>query len=100
MQAEALLKQGEAQFRQLADTMPQLVWTADPNGQVDYYNRRHKAYDGIAHMPDGTQQWHPVLHQDDETPTRNAWMHAVRTGEIYTTSSTGLDSPTAATIGT
>jgi PAS domain S-box-containing protein len=83
MRAEASLQQSEAQFRQLADAMPQLVWTANPDGQIDYYNRRHEEYDGIERLPDGTYQWHPVLHHDDEKPTQKAWEEAVRTGETY-----------------
>lgn len=83
MQTQAALQQSEAQFRQLADAMPQLVWTANPDGKVDYYNLRHKEYGGMERMSGGTCHWHPVLHQDDETPTLNAWKHAVRTGETY-----------------
>jgi PAS domain S-box-containing protein len=83
MRVEASLKQSEAQFRQLADAMPQLVWTANPDGHVDYYNRRHEEYDGIERLPDGTYQWHPVLHQEDEKPTQKAWEEAVRNGETY-----------------
>ena len=30
----------EHQYQQLADTMPQIVWSARPDGYLDYYNRR------------------------------------------------------------
>ncbi|MFO7714160.1 PAS domain S-box protein [Desulfosarcina sp.] len=83
IRVEAYLQQSEAQFRQLADAMPQLVWTANPDGQVDYYNQRHEEYDGIEWMPDGAYQWAPVLHHEDEKPTQKAWEEAVRNGETY-----------------
>jgi len=73
----------EARFRQLADAMPQLVWTANPDGRVDYYNIRHKEYQGVERMSDGTFRWNPVLHKEDEARTTAAWEHAWRTGEIY-----------------
>ena len=34
------LRESERRFRQLADAMPQIVWTAGPDGQIDYLNRR------------------------------------------------------------
>ena len=33
-------RHSEEWFRHLADAMPQLVWTAEPDGTVDYYNQR------------------------------------------------------------
>ncbi|MGH9626798.1 MAG: ABC transporter substrate binding protein, partial [Bryobacteraceae bacterium] len=38
--AEEALRESEHRFRQLADSMPQIVWTARPDGYLDYYNRR------------------------------------------------------------
>ncbi len=83
MQAEAAVKQREAQFRQLADALPQLVWMAGADGQVDYYNRRREEYHGIERMRDGTFQWQPVLHPDDEAATLAAWQRALQEGETY-----------------
>jgi PAS domain S-box-containing protein len=39
-------QQGEAQFRELFEVMPQLGWTARPDGTIDFYNRRWYAYTG------------------------------------------------------
>jgi PAS domain S-box-containing protein len=80
---EEALRESEQRFRELADSMPQLVWTADPDGHVDYYNVRHRELRGIERLADGTYQWDPVLHAEDEAPTVEAWRRACRTGEIY-----------------
>ena len=50
---EQVLKQqeaeaGEARFRQIADAMPQMVWSALPDGYHDYYNRRHYEFAGVS----------------------------------------------------
>ena len=37
----------EARYRQLADAMPQIVWTAKPDGTVDYRNRRWYELTGV-----------------------------------------------------
>ena len=39
-QTELALRSSEEQFRQLADAMPQIVWTARADGTVDYFNER------------------------------------------------------------
>ena len=37
---EVALRASEGRFRELADAMPQVVWTARPDGYIDYYNQR------------------------------------------------------------
>ncbi len=70
-------------FRELANAMPQLVWTARPDGTVDYYNDRVCEFEGIRQDADGNWIWEPVLHPDDVQRTLAAWEHAVRTGTPY-----------------
>jgi PAS domain S-box-containing protein len=70
-------------YRVLAETMPQLVWTADAQGQVDYYNQRATEFDGIVATPDGRWKWEPVVHHDDLQNTIAAWTHALQTGATY-----------------
>ena len=81
-QAEAALRESEARFRHLADAMPQLVWTAEPDGTVDYFNRRHETLSGARRGDDGTWTWSPVIHPDDLQATLAAWDHAVRPARI------------------
>jgi PAS domain S-box-containing protein len=81
--AEEALRANEFPFRNLADAMPQLVWTARPDGTVDYYNQRYHEYDGIGPDIYGTWMWAPVLHTDDILPTVAAWHNAVETGTVY-----------------
>jgi PAS domain-containing protein len=44
---EDALLASEAWFRQLTDSMPQIVWTASADGYVDYYNERWYAFSGL-----------------------------------------------------
>jgi PAS domain S-box-containing protein len=77
------IQASETRFRQLADSMPQLVWMARADGTVEYYNYRVREYEGIARNEDGSWQWSPVVHPDDAQGTVDAWQHAVTTGETY-----------------
>jgi PAS domain S-box-containing protein len=81
-EAEDALRKSEQRFHSLADSMPQLVWTALPDGTVDYYNQRYQEYREIR-QNQGEWDWAPVLHPDDLQPTVEAWRHSVATGEIY-----------------
>gem|GEM_PF-865443 len=81
--AEEALRDSEARFRQLANAMPQLVWTAQPDGRVDYYNERYQEYEGIRRDENDSYHWGPVLHEDDLGPTLEAWKQALATGKEY-----------------
>ena len=80
---ERRLRNSEERFRQLADAMPQLVWTATPDGTVDYYNVRYKELSGIEPVAENAWRWAPVLHPEDEAATVEAWSRAVATGRPY-----------------
>lgn len=82
-QAEDARVKSETHFRNLANSMPQIVWTANPDGKVDYYNQRVHEFSGFLQKPDGTWEWEPVLHPEDQQRTTEAWLHAIKTGEIY-----------------
>ncbi len=81
--AEAASMISEAHYRQLAESMPQLVWTANGHGVVDYYNHRIEKYVGASKGLDGQWQWQPMLHLDDITRTLDAWQHATAKGGEY-----------------
>lgn len=82
IEAERALRESEIRFRSLANAMPQLVWSARPDGTVDYYNERVDLYDGIRGDGSGWE-WAPALHPDDHGRTSEAWRHAVASGEVY-----------------
>ena len=80
---EAALRDSEARFRNLADAMPQLVWTASPDGRVDYYNARRAHYGGIEQEADLHWSWAPLVHPEDRAATRQTWARSSATGEPY-----------------
>ncbi|MBV9615505.1 MAG: PAS domain-containing sensor histidine kinase [Ktedonobacteraceae bacterium] len=77
------LVQSERNFRQLADAMPQIVWTARPDGWLDYYNQKWFDYTGMTFSQTQGWGWASVLHPDDLQQCLEAWMHSVKTGENY-----------------
>jgi PAS domain S-box-containing protein len=74
----------EDRFRLLADSMPQLVWTADDDGVVDYYNARFREYGGLTQRADGSYDWALIVHPEDLDATVSAWAAAVKEAAPYT----------------
>jgi PAS domain S-box-containing protein len=75
-QAQQALRESEKRFRQLADAMPQLVWTATSDGRVDYFNQRLKEFNSIG-------QRAPVIHPKDLPRTMKVWQRGIKSGRDY-----------------
>ena len=84
LREQMTLKESEARFRKLADAMPQIVWTATPDGQVEYFNRRTYELIGIQEGATGGEMWR-VVHPDDRPACLDAWNNAVKSGRPYET---------------
>lgn len=82
-QADTDLQASEERYRTLADSMPQIVWTANTDGNIDYYNRRWFDYTGMNLEQTAGLGWQPVLHPDDLENFLKSWTKAVETGESY-----------------
>jgi len=77
---EKALRESEKQFRELADAMPQIVWTARPDGYIDYYNRQWYEFTGFGERY-GDESWIPILHPDDVLRCIDRYYHSIKTGE-------------------
>ncbi len=73
----------EHRYRALADSMPLIVWTAQPDGALDYYNKSWFDYTGMTLEQTQGWGWQPVLHPDDLELCLNRWSEAVTTGKPY-----------------
>ena len=67
----------------LADSIPSIVWTSDPDGKLDYINHRwYERNPNRTDLPLGNS-WLANLHQDDLERVRKAWKEAIDTGNPY-----------------
>ena len=82
-QAEAALRESEARFRTLADTMPQMVWATQPDGFHDYYNARWYEFTGVPEGSTDGEAWNGMFHPDDQERAWARWRHSLATGESY-----------------
>lgn len=80
---EARLRESEARFRQLANAMPQLVWSARADGVVDYINQRFHEIPDITLNEQGQWQLLEAVHPEDRERVLDLWNAVVQTGETY-----------------
>jgi PAS domain S-box-containing protein len=81
--AEAALVESEARFRTLANTVPDIVWTAAPDGTITYVNDRWFHFCGLT-PGENTRDWpQPELHPDDRKRCIGHWKQALREESRY-----------------
>jgi two-component system cell cycle sensor histidine kinase/response regulator CckA len=82
--ARAEAEASERRYRSLAEAIPQIVWTARPDGHVDYHNRRWFEYTGLTEQEStGKDPWRAIIHPDDGQGHREQWAESVRTGNVF-----------------
>ena len=61
----AALRESEARFRHLADNAPALVWTTEPDGRRNYFNRPWLEFTGRDFETELRMEWSDGVHPDD-----------------------------------
>jgi PAS domain S-box-containing protein len=79
--AEEALRRSEDHFRSLVDATPALIYTARPDGFVDFLNRGWLNYLGLPLEQVCGWQWTKIFHPDDVQGCLNTWGAAIRTGQ-------------------
>lgn len=67
----------------LAEELPQLVWTADPDGVKTFCSRNYLEYTGAGTVSDINSSWRSFIHPDDRVEVTRRWFHSRDTGEPY-----------------
>ena len=84
-QVAELEARSEERYRSLADAMPQIVWTAGPDGVADYVNEGWVAFSGLTLAETAHDGWLITLHPDDLQRTTELWEAALRSGTLFET---------------
>ena len=77
------LRESEAQFRTLAEAMPNQVWTSAPDGQLDWFNDRVYDFSGERKGALDGAGWAGMVHPEDVTDAGERWAQSVASGETY-----------------
>ncbi|GAB4177297.1 MAG: hypothetical protein Fur006_08860 [Coleofasciculaceae cyanobacterium] len=82
-QAAAALKASQERYRELAEAMPQMVWTADAQGEVNYWNQRWYEYTGLSEAESMGLSGVSTVHPDDRDRTLEQWNQSLAKGEPF-----------------
>jgi PAS domain S-box-containing protein len=81
--AETRLRESGECFRFLAESMPQKMFTATPDGDVDYFNQQWTEFTGLSFEQIKDWGWTQFIHPDDVDENVRSWQHSIDTGEPF-----------------
>ncbi|HET9816678.1 MAG TPA: PAS domain-containing protein, partial [Xanthobacteraceae bacterium] len=81
--AEEGLRESEYKLRQIIETVPGLIWSADPAGEPTQFNQRLLDYSGMRLEDFQNRGWETFLHPADFPETAKAFYRAIQTGTSY-----------------
>jgi len=82
-EARAAAEANEQRYRFLAESIPQQVWTAQPDGSLDYVNQQTVEYFSRSNAEMVGDNWQQGIHPDDLPDCLERWRKALATGEVY-----------------
>jgi len=77
------LRASESKFRLLADSMPQLIWTGDEKGNLNYFNEAVYNFSGLKDEELQHGAWINIVHPDDREENIRKWLYAIASGEEF-----------------
>ncbi len=81
--AEEVVRESEQRLRFMAESMPQKISSARPNGEVDYLNQQWVEFTGRTMEELQASGWKDVMHPDDLKKTAALWEVCLATGEPF-----------------
>jgi PAS domain S-box-containing protein len=81
--ARKIIAESEERLRFMAESMPQKIFTATPNGDVDYFNRQWMEFTGLSFDQIKSWGWTQFIHPDDLEENLRLWRRSIATGELF-----------------
>src|SRR5258706_3383442 len=80
-EAAEALQASERDLRSIIRTIPTMVWSAAPDGSVDFFNPRWPDYTGLSPDQSRDWRWTAAIHPDDLSRLTDAWQSILVSGE-------------------
>jgi len=81
VEARKKIEESEKRFRSLTESIPQLIWETDAEGNSLFTSGKWLEYTGVEPGIEGS--WQKMIHPDDFEENVKVWQHALKTGEMY-----------------
>lgn len=76
-------EQNEVRYHALTDSISQLMWTASPDGHINYANKPYQEYIGLETFEKFNQYQNKILHNDDVNEVVQTWTECIKTGKPF-----------------
>ena len=83
LDAQRALRDSESKFRTITEAMPQMVWSATPDGQNDYANQRWHEFTGLSDLNLLGNGWTVIVHPDDLARLQAQWANSQAGGALF-----------------
>lgn len=83
MRLQERILRSETYFRTMANAIPQIVWTANANGEIDFFNHRWFEYTGLSVDESQNLGWQFLIHPEERKQYIQEWKQALATGDSY-----------------
>jgi len=80
--AIALIHERDRIYKAISESIPQIVWTAEPSGKIDYFNKRWFEYTGLT-VDETYTDSKTAIHPEDQERYRQFWADSLSTGKEY-----------------
>jgi PAS domain S-box-containing protein len=77
------LRDNKPDLRHMTETMPEMLWSATPEGTIDYCNASVLDYTGLSAEEVIGKSWTRILHPDEVEQTTQMWRSCTATGSPY-----------------
>jgi PAS domain S-box-containing protein len=76
------LSRSSEELRNLADSVPQMVWRTTETGVIEYVNQRWRDFTS-ASLVGSSETWRVLLHPEDREPFLGVWTEAMKTRNAF-----------------
>lgn len=81
VEARKKIEESEQRFRSLTESIPQLIWETDEQGNALFASGKWAEYTGI--KPAGEAEWKAMIHPEDFEENTKIWAHSLTTGNVF-----------------
>jgi PAS domain S-box-containing protein len=82
-ETESVLQTRERELLGIIETIPSMLWSASPTGEVTHISQRVREYSGMSLEDFLNLGWKHIIHPDDFDDTATRFLRAIETGESY-----------------
>jgi PAS domain S-box-containing protein len=84
-EARKALFESNRRYSAIVEAMPEILFTALPDGKSDFFNQKFYEYTGLSAEEATGFGWFNVIHSDDAEQTATLWRESVETGKPFET---------------